>query len=214
MSSLAPDTFKSLIQVTVNGLSYWGGYWGQRLLGGSLALVADMLALGTTQAFYARLPGHQQQAPDSLTASGSDRGLIQFRGETQSNYAARVRAAWDDYAQGGTSIQMLRVINQWGTAGWPDTWVTLDSSHLVESGVPTDFSFTLTIPYGLIVPPWSPITYGTVGRFYGESDFFYDVGPSTDIPMLLYLVRKWKPSRSKGFVTVFFLPAESVTFTV
>jgi hypothetical protein len=209
------NTFRYTLWQTVQGLAYLRAYWGRRFMGGAIGIITDALAEAAAQAFYARLPGHPQQAPDSLTQTGLDRGLITFRGETIPNIAARVRAAWSDYAQGGTPQQMIRVINEWGTAGWPDTWgAGLNSSNLVESGSPTDFSFTLTIPYGLINPPWAPIVYGTAGRFYGEADFFYDIGPSTDIPMLLYLVRKWKPSRSKGFVTVFFLPAESVTFTV
>ena len=48
---LQPNTFKSLIQVTVNALSYWGGYWGQRLLGVTLGLMADLMAEGASQAF-------------------------------------------------------------------------------------------------------------------------------------------------------------------
>jgi hypothetical protein len=208
------NTFRFMVWQTVRGLSYLRAYWGRRLVGGAIGLMGDLMGEGASQAVYAHLPGHPQQAPDSLAQSGKDRDLISFRGESTATFATRVQAAWGDYPQGGTPQQVLKVVNQWGTAGWPDTWVNLTSSALVESGVSSVFTFTLTIPYGLIVPPWLPVTYGTPGIFYGQADLFYDVGPSTDIPMLLYLVRKWKPSRSRGFVTVFFQPTESVTFTV
>lgn len=208
----APNTFRKMIWQTVAGLSYLRAYWGRRLAGGALGLIADLLGEGATQAFYARLPGHPEQAPDSLDQSSADRDLNRFRGEDNVALAARVRAAWADYDQGGTKQQLLRVINQWGLAGWPLTW---DPTGLTfsESADPLVFTFTLTIAYGLIMPPWTPALYG--GPYvYGEGDLFYGIGPSTDIPMLLYLVRKWKPSRSKGFVQVFYDGTHSVTFTV
>jgi hypothetical protein len=214
MPGLQPNTFKSLIQVTVNGLSYWGGYWGQRMLGATLGLMADVLSHGANQAFYARLPGHPQQAPDSLSAAGKDRGLVQFRGESQAAFAARVKNAWADYAQAGTWQQMINVLNQWGNAGWPSTWVNLTSSNLVESGSPIVFTFTITIPNGIIVPPWAPWFVGTSGFHVGDAGLYVGLGESTDIPMLLYLVGKWKPARSQGFVKIYYDATDFITFTV
>lgn len=213
-ASLQPNTFKSLIQKTVSGLSYWGGYWGQRLLGATLALMADAMAFGAQMAFLQRLPGHPQQAPQSIDQSGKDRALIRFRGEGNTAYAARVGAAWDDYAQAGTWQQMIRVLNQWGNAGWPDTWVDLTQSSLVESGNPAVWTFTVTIPNGNIVPPWTPWHIGDPGVRVGDAGLYVGVGESTDIPMLLYLVRKWKRSASKGFVKVYYSASGFVTFVV
>jgi hypothetical protein len=183
------------------------------LAGGAIGLMADMLSEGASQAFYARLPGHAEQADDSMEQSGKDRDLYRFRGETRSNYAARLRSAFDDYAQAGTAIQLKRVLNQWGAAGWPLTW---DPSLLtvVESGIPGSFTFTVTIGFGSIIPAWVPVYYGVGGYTYGEGDLFYGIGPSSDLPILLYLVRKWKPSRSRGLVRVYYDAINSVVFTV
>lgn len=206
------NTFRRAVWLITESLVYARAYWGRRFFGGAIGLMADALAEGASQAFYARLPGHSQQALDSLVQVGLDRDFYRFRGETDANWLARIQAAWDDYAQGGTPQQVLHVVNQWGMAGWPTTWVALTSSALVESGSPTDFSFTLTIPFGLISPAWVPEVYGG-GHVYGEAGFFYGLGASTDVAMLLYLVHKWKPSRSLGRVQIFYAPASSVTLT-
>lgn len=205
-------TFRRLGWELTRGLGYWRAYWGRRLLGGAITIIQDAIAEAYNQAFYARLPGHPHQAPDSLSQSGRDRDLFRFRGETLANWINRVAAAWDDYDQGGTDIQLLHVINQWGEAGWPDTWDP-GLLTLVESGDPVDFSFTLTIGFGSIAPPWTPITWGS-GHTWGEAGLYWGIGPSTDIPTLLYLVRKWKRHSSKGFVEIYWSATDSVTFTV
>lgn len=205
------DTFKRFVYDTTKALRYVRAYWARRFVG-MIGLFTDTLAEGVQEALYGRFPGHPHQAQDALTQVGKDRDLFRFRGETNANYAARVRAAWDDYAQGGTDIQLLKVIDQWGTAGWPETWVN-DTCTLDESVDPLVFEFTLTIPFGLIDPPWVPVFYGD-GYTYGEAGLYYGIGPSTDIPMLLYLVRKWKPARSKAFVVIYWSASDFVRFTV
>jgi hypothetical protein len=203
------NTWRRFVWETVTGIGWLRAFWGRRLSGGAIGLFADLIAEGATQAFFARLVGHPQQAPDSLLQVGRDRDLIRFRGETEANYRARVGDAWDDYDQGGTPQQMLHVIDQWGSAGWPETWIN-DTCTLVE-GEP--FEFTITIPFGLIDPPWVPEVYGG-GHTYAELGFYYGVGVSTDIPMLLYLVRKWKPARCVGYVRVYYSVSDFVTFRV
>ncbi len=204
------NTFRRFAWDLLTGIVWARAYFGRRLLG-AFSMLGDDVAATATQAFYARLPGHPQQAPDSLIQVGKDRGLIRFRGETDAAWVARVRAAWDDYAQGGTDIQMRRVLNQWGNAGWPLTWD--DTWTLVETSGVGVFQIHITIPFGLIDPPWEPIAYGS-GHLYGETGFFYGAAPSSDLAMLLYLVRKWKPSRTKAFVTVYFSVSGSITLTV
>jgi hypothetical protein len=205
------NTFRRFAWDLLTGIVWARAYFGRRLLG-TFSMLGDDISATATQAFFARLPGHPQQAADSLVQVGKDRGLIRFRGETDANWVARVQAAWDDYAQGGTDIQMRRVLNQWGNAGWPSTWNDSTWTLNEVSGVGV-FEIYITIPFGLIDPPWVPITYGS-GHLYGESGFFYGAGPSNDLAMLLYLVRKWKPSRSKAFITVYYSVSGSVTLTV
>ncbi len=206
-----PNTVRYYLWQTVQGLQYLRAYWGRRLVGGALGLMGDALAEGASQAVYARMPGHPQQSTDSLAQTAKDRGLTPFRGETRLNLIARVQAAWSDYTQAGTWQKVIRAVNEWGNAGWPGSWVDLDQSNLVESS--TDFSFVVTIPYGNINPPWTPWLVGD-GSIIGEPGLFIGVGPSTDIPMMLWVVKKWKPSRSIGYVQVFYEPSASVTFNV
>lgn len=205
-------TFRKFVWQTVAGLQHLRAYWGRRFTGGAIALFADLVAEGARSATIARFPGHPEQAEDSLRQVGIDRDLYRFNGETNANWLARIVAAWDDYPQGGTPQQVLRVVNQWGTAGWPVTW---DSNlvTLVENANPAIFDFTVTIPFGLIDPAWEIKTWGEVGRTWGESGLFWGIG-DTDIPMLLYIVQKWKPARSRGYITVFYEAAASITFTV
>lgn len=206
------NTFRRAIWHTMEAIAFARAFWGRRLFGGAIGLMADALSEGANQSFYARLPGHSQQALDSLDQVGKDTDLFRFRGESDANWKARVRARWDDYAQGGTDIQLLRVINQWGNAGWPVTWNN-SSVTLVESGDPADFSFTLTIGYGIIAPPWTSEVYGS-GHLYGEVGFFYGLGSATDLATLLYLVRKWKRSTSRAHVNVYLTALTFVSFTV
>jgi hypothetical protein len=214
MTALQTNSYKYLLQQACGNLPYFNNTWSSKLVGGTLGLMADCLISAAQQAFYARLPGHPQQAPDSLTAAGADTDLIQFRGESQAAYGARVQNRWNDYAQGGTGIQMINVINQWGNAGWPTHWTDLTvSSNFVESGNPTSWTFTLTIPYGNIVPAWQPWLVGS-GYTVGETGLYVGVGESSDLPMLLYLVKKWKRSASIGYVVVYYSVSSYVTFTV
>lgn len=205
-------TFRKFVWQTVAGLQHLRAYWGRRFTGGAIALFADLVAEGARSATIARFPGHPEQAEDSLRQVGIDRDLYRFRGETNANWLTRILAAWDDYPQGGTPQQVLRVVNQWGEAGWPLTWdsnlVTLD-----ESIDPEIFEFEVTIPFGLIDPPWTPWDWGD-GSIWGDTGLYWGVGQSTDIPMLCYIVKKWKPARSRGKILVEFASGSFVTFIV
>jgi hypothetical protein len=206
-----PNTFKRMVYDRTKALRYARALWARRIFG-VIGLFTDMMAEGATQAFFARLPGHPHQAEDSAKQVGKDRDLFRFRGEGLAAFAQRVRDAWNDYQQGGTPQQLLHVLDQWGAAGWPSSWVA-NTVTCVESVDPAVFEFTVTIPFGLIDPPWVPWLYGS-GHVWGEAGLYYGIGPSTDIPMLLYLVRKWKPARSKGHVVIYYNATDAVTITV
>ena len=209
------NTVRYFLWSTLSSVAWASAFWGRRLIGGAIGIFSDALAEAAQQAFYARLPGHPQQAPDSLSASGADRSLFRFRGETLPNFAARILEAWTDYDQAGTPQQMIRVLNQWGNAGFPDTWVNLtQSGNISESADPTQFTFTITIPFGNIQPAWLPAIYGATSDTYGDGLLFYGLGPSTDIATLLYLVRQWKRASSLATVVVYYAPAGFTNFYV
>jgi hypothetical protein len=207
------NTVRNFLWQTLIGVSWASAFWGRRLIG-TIGIMSDALSESAQQAFYARLPGHPQQAPDSLAASGADRSYFRFRGETLPNFAKRITKSWEAYDQAGTPQQMIRVLNQWGAAGWPDTWVPLTSSNLVESSDPTQFTFTITIPFGNIQPAWVPAIYGSNTDTYGDGLLFYGIGPSTDIATLLYLVSQWKRASSLATVTVYYTATAFTNFLV
>src|SRR4051812_37862596 len=90
------DTFRRFVWQTVVNFAWSRAYWGRRMIGGVMGLIGDVLSEGATQAFYARLPGHPHQAPDSLAQSGADRSLFRFRGESLTAFAQRTFEAWED----------------------------------------------------------------------------------------------------------------------
>lgn len=209
----ALNTYKFVTWSITRGIAWARSYFGRRLVGTTVGLFADMIAEGADQAFYARLPGHPEQAPDSLARVGLDRDLLRFRGETDANWLQRVKDAWRDYTEGGTLPQMIRVVNQWGMATFPFSWNPANLT-LTESVVPTVFEFEISIPYGMISPAWVPEFYGVGSHAYGEVGFYYGLSSETDLAMLQYIVRKWKPSRSVGKIKIYYNATDSVTVRV
>lgn len=206
------NTMKFFTWATVKGIAWARSFFGRRLTGAAIGLMSDLLAEGAEQAFYARLPGHPEQAEDSLAACAKDRDLVRFRGETNEAWLQRIKDVWSDYEQGGTPQQVLKVVNEWGQASFAGFW---DSNlvTLTESGDPEVWEFTIEIPYGLIIPEWTPEVYGS-GHIYGEVGFYYGLSSETDLAMLRYIVRKWKRSASVGKIKIFYSPTESVTTIV
>lgn len=80
---------------STNGLNEFRSY-GSVIDGGVVSLKA---------AVKARMPDYA--ATDALTQIGSDRVLIRGPAETDSNYATRLRYAWDDWARAGTFLELL-----------------------------------------------------------------------------------------------------------
>ena len=116
----------------------WGEYltgrirWATGPLGrravGYIGILNDQIAEGMRQAFFASLPGHPDQARDSLDTIGHSRDLILYPGETQEVWGNRVRDAWVDYEQGGTPQVVLTGVDDWGKAMLTAFW---DSNHYI-----------------------------------------------------------------------------------
>lgn len=191
--------YREYLAKTVQGLSYLTNRWGSRFVG-TIGTFADAIAEGGRQAFLARLPGHEEQAEDSLIQTASDRDFWRFRGESKSALGARVRNAWTAYEQAGTPQQVLRAIDEWGNARFPDTWID-NTVTLVESSDPSVFEFTVTIPVGLI-DPIDVYRYGDPGLVYGQAGVVYGYDTDGNVIDLYRLIKQWKPARSKGFLKI------------
>ncbi len=216
-----------------NSFLRWGEYltgrirWATATLGqravGYIALLNDQIAEGMRSAFVASLPGHPEQARDSLDTVGHSRDLILYPGETQDIWSTRVLNAWTDYEQGGTPQAVVKGVNDWGRAILPDFWDA--TAYVTESSWAR---FQTVIPYGNtgdnVTFAWLPAyTYGS-GRVYGPAqDYFTDsviygldyaaadeeIEPiALQLDLLRRTIRKWKPVRSKGTIKIV-LDAES-----
>lgn len=193
--------YRDYLALTAQGLKYLQAKWGSRFIG-AIGLFSDIIAEGSRQAFIQGLPGHPEQADDSLLQSGKDRGLWQFRGESMSAYSVRVQNVWDAREQAGTPQQMLRIIDQWGAARHPDTWVQ-GTVTLTENpdGVPTTFDFDIDIPLGLI-SVFTLNYYGEPGLTWGKPGFVWGGDAQGNAIDLYRIVKEWKPSRSVGTVGI------------
>lgn len=203
--------YREYLAKTLQGIRYTTGRWGSRIFG-AVGLFADAIAEGERQAFYQSLIGHEQQAEDSLIQTTTDRGLWRFIGESVASLGARVQNAWEAYEQAGTPQQMLRAIDEWGSARYPETWIN-DQCLLDESVDPARFDFEITIPFGLI-DPFTINLYGDPGLVYGQPNFIYGYDLEGNFVDLWRVVKKWKPARSLGRVRVAYEPLTYVTLTV
>ena len=191
------STYRTMVAQLTAGIDWCQARLGQRWMG-TMALLGDELAEGARQALFARMPGHPEQAEDSLNQCGSDAGLFRYRAETIASWRARVSDPWARHEQAGTPIALLREIDIWGAITYSSTWAA-GQCYLVEG---TDGTFTLIIPAGLI--PWgSGYTLGG-GHALGEPNFLLGISNagSEDISTLKSICRALKPARSKGAVIV------------
>jgi len=214
MALPAAQTFLRWGEYLTGRIRWASGGLGQRAVG-YIALLNDEIAEGMRQAFYASLPGHPDQARDSLDTIGHSRDLILYPGESQEVWGVRVRNAWEDYEQGGTPQAVLKGVDDWGKAILDLTW---DSNHyLTEENWAR---FQVVIPFGNandgVTIEWiPPYQYGS-GRLYGPAQDYLtdsvvygmdylavDIEPiALQLDLLRRTIRKWKPARSKGTVRV------------
>lgn len=165
---------------------------------GTIGAVADALLEGARQAFVQGLPGHPEQVEDSLNQVGADRQLFRYRGESLASWSARVQNAWQSYEQAGTSIQVLRAVNEWGHIRFPLVW---DSTHVFL----TEGSWAMFVVWvGAGVLPWTTATTYGSGHVYGEVNLMYGISGAQleDVVTLARIVKKWSPERSKGKIAI------------
>ncbi len=182
----------------------WASQGAGAAASGYIAVLTDLVTEGLHQAFYARLPGHPQQAADSLDVTGSDRDLIKYSPSVDfigdplvsaALWKTRVHRAWKDYEQGGTPQVVIQGVNDWGNETFGTLNVDLDGYAVaLEEYQWARFRVDLSDDV-----PWGPaFVYGAVGRKYGDGGVYGMSGHSDDIQSCRRTVRKWKPKRSKG----------------
>lgn len=139
----------------LTGRIRWAAEGAGQAATGFIGILTDLATEGLHQAFYSRLPGHHQQAVDSLDVVGADRELIKYSpspidftgtaSESLALWRTRVHRAWVDYEQGGTPQVVLRGVEDWGN----ETFGALDPSS--EIGYATHDANVSTDVYNLLL---------------------------------------------------------------
>src|SRR5690606_37201251 len=116
----------------------------------SMGMMFDLLAEGAQAAVLASKFGSEYFAPDALDYIGVERNLPRFPGETDTNYEARLRDAWNLWRQAGTNGGIIAMFDALGIAAeiktnadwdwdgdtdnWSRFWVVLTDHSWVSDG--------------------------------------------------------------------------------
>lgn len=209
------DNYKSMAAGLVRGLRIFrNGRYGQRFIG-TIGLYADLVAEGCRQAFISRLPGHPEQSSDAATQVGFDRQLIRYKYESLPDYKTRLQAAWDAYAQGGTNFGVAREVYYCIACIWAANGVTpvggmfppddLATARFFENGWAEHTTVLLSPGQGSVTGSWiqssenyGAFTYGANNAVWGATNVLIE-----DVNALRSTIRKWLPSRTKGWLAWF-----------
>jgi hypothetical protein len=184
--------------------------WLQRTIGGKFqaALGKDMDTIldNVRQAAISGYPDNTNVAgvltntpPDALKYIGADRVLPRISGETDVNYAERLRTAWDAWALAGGFLGLLRALAR---AGYP---VGLASGAVVIQKTAryaylTGDGLTGTVTYathtGFTFDAQGPEIWNQFGLFFGADVSTLTVG-SAAAEALNALIRTWKPAKAR-----------------
>jgi hypothetical protein len=184
-------TFLDYFESLYSGIRWATANVGRRLIGVP-ALLANTIAEGTKQAILAGMPGHEHQASDSRDVCGDSRALFKYRLESDQSWGDRIKGAWTQYEQGGTRQGVLNEVNTWGEITFA-SWANADLTELDWA------NFIVTLPQG--ATDWTGPEQYDSGMLYDDGEMF-DVGNANavDVDHLRRIIRKWKPTRSKGKV--------------
>ncbi len=100
----------------------------------TIGLATDALIDKCQQAIFARMPEKAQ--PDALALIGADRLVPQGPGETQAQYAGRVRGAFTLWGRAGINAGVLRQVLGYLDAVKPRARIVTDRSHVWVTAAP------------------------------------------------------------------------------
>lgn len=165
-------------------------WWGRFLV--SVGLVSDFLSEGMSQGLRSGWVHREDLPADSLEIVGRARGLIQYPGETNQQYQARLARAWTDWTFAGheTSIE-----GQLAAAGFPGATVVYHTTREGPRGEPAPYwsQFWIEIPLATLEarpgwtasPQWGSCVWGY---------FWWGTGALSvsDARLIQAIVRKFK----------------------
>jgi len=148
-------------------------FWGIRLVGSSVSLIADILVEGAAQAIKAHLLRQPSSPVDALPLVGLDRDMVRYRADTDASYRQRLLDAWDIYEHAGNERAIELNLRAYGLVnfyfptvlkGWP----------FENPPVPANWS-----RFGIVIlqpHPWTPASPIT----------------AAELETIVRIARKWK----------------------
>lgn len=183
----------------------WASSGAGEAASGFISTLTDLVSEMLDQSYFCALPGHPQQAADSLDICGEERALIKYQpsaefwfGTLQQNQAlwiSRVARAWEDYEQAGTPQAVLRGVEDWGNETYNPEPLFPWGVKLAETGWAN-----FRVDLGVDVPFYGPHTCGD-GVACGDFDALCGMDADLrEVESLRRTIRKWQPRRSKGYI--------------
>jgi hypothetical protein len=171
-------------------------FFGERFVGVTEGLGADLIAEGEAQALRAPWLKESTSPNDALPSIGDERGIFRTPPETDAEYRERLFDAWDLWSEAAT---VLFAQNALAPFGIPAANITLVPNYFWNA----DPGSTHWSRWWLVItdpPNWDVATWG--GPVYGNwGTGGYTWGSSAtqeDIFSILKILRKWKSAHEIG----------------
>ena len=159
------------------------GEWGEKLAE-AFGFVFDAIQEANFEAGAAGLLDAPTFPIEALEYIGHERNIERYVGESDAQYKARVKAAWESWPQAGT----MRIVAELAQAGFTaeikevHTW-TWDANVAWWSRF-----WAVITSHG-----WAPVYWGQPGRKWSDGVWGCDAS-QPEAATLLRLIRKWKPA--------------------
>jgi hypothetical protein len=189
------------------------GFVGQRLMY-ALTVQADAIYEACWQGVRARFPG--LGTPTALKYIGADRNLDRYAADTDDEYAARLRAAFDTWRTAGSAASILNQLAAYfGNPPGPffirivtnsGVWYTWQNGTVTRhvstpnnwnwDGVATRWwRFWVIVDCSSASPFAREGTWGD-GQLWGDGGTWGSTAQLTDVAALQSILRKWKPANT------------------
>lgn len=162
------------------------GEWGEKLI----TAIGKVFDHAYNTVFEAGAAG-SLDAPtfpaDALALVGHERNIERYPGETNDEYKARVKGAWESWIQAGT----MRLVTELEYLGLT---AEIKEMHTLDWDWDGDSANWSRIWIVITGHDWEPVTWGQDGRFWDVNNVWGCDATQDEAGMLLRLIRKWKPA--------------------
>jgi len=171
------------------------GFYGERLVG-VLALLADLISEGASEALKVPWLREPTSPDDALRFAAFDRNLERYPNESAAQHRARLLRAWQDWTAAGDESAIL---GQLGAAAFEgaviycqgEWWRPPDTDVL---GNPWWSLCWIFFPRGTHPASSQGPVCGAAGLLCGGGAFCGPVGLGSIASVLVGIIQKWKPA--------------------